>query len=238
MHFGMYANTRIIQAIKCPVCGQKEGHAPGCLQAQLDHLLTLQRHMPCPKCGERQVAVNSDDFFECRKCNTQFSTSAAEKDAPWHFLDDPRSFDLLVAAELSQKGHGNFPLDKKIEEITEQIRSQIKRPRKRKKELRMRHFQVTAETLFTETIKSKKGVLEHSSGPTLSEPLPTVAVYADRISLVNWGKFSLAAGEVDYGILKEFVTKRLKIEDGTISFTDFHSDRRLRITGLIEKPGD
>lgn len=133
MIIGMSMSHGVMQIIRCEFCGSPDGeHAPGCLHAQLDHLESLQRHIPCPNCGERAIGMNSDDYYECRKCSTQYSTGAAGKDAPCHFLDDPRASDLLVAAELSYKGQGNFPLDKQITAILEKMKQFKKQHRRRK----------------------------------------------------------------------------------------------------------
>lgn len=70
----------MFQGIKCRACdGYMHDHEAECPQRKLADFCeeSSRREHRCPKCHRGDVALNKADFFECRKCHTQFSTSPA-----------------------------------------------------------------------------------------------------------------------------------------------------------------
>lgn len=102
----------------CVLCGESvEDHSPTCPQGQLDLMYEQQRQQPkivCPGCGG-QVGVNSEDFYECRGCKTQFTTGS-------HFDTSKRERATLKVVDgadiltviLAVKGKGCFKIDQLV----------------------------------------------------------------------------------------------------------------------------
>lgn len=80
-----------------------------------------RRKISCPKCAER-VAVNSDDFFECMGCHTQFTTGPFG-DASCEMVDlidcsDSRpEAGVIRTVVLSTKGKGHFPVENELRKL-------------------------------------------------------------------------------------------------------------------------
>lgn len=115
-------------ALKCPLCdSDSEEHKPGCLYAELERYRLTQRYLTCPTCRARKVGVNSSDFYECRDCHTQYSRGIhPEHDQNKTLLDDPIEADMFWVVTLSEKGQGDFPIDKAIERVNAQIQTKLK----------------------------------------------------------------------------------------------------------------
>ena len=109
--------------IKCPVCGSPQGeHADDCPQAEYNRLSALQSFGLCPKCLENGIDVNADDFWECRKCHTQFSGSGFGDTAePEKTMTDNKDGQMITVIVLKAKGKGDFPIDKALASLQEQI---------------------------------------------------------------------------------------------------------------------
>ena len=117
-----------VQIRRCPHCnGTVDGHEPGCPQGHLAALLERRNNIECPCCFRRAVELNQSDFYECRECNTQFSTTEAgmkpglKKEL---LLVSGKPVSVLV---MEEKGDGKFPNDEaivKAEQRLEQARQQ------------------------------------------------------------------------------------------------------------------
>jgi ribosomal protein L37AE/L43A len=96
----------------CP----RERLASFCLEA------TLREHR-CPKCHAGFVALNRDDFFECRECHKQFATGpACGEDAETleqaYLLGGDSAIRVLV---MTSKGRGKFRDDAVIEMLQQEV---------------------------------------------------------------------------------------------------------------------
>ena len=110
--------------------GDPEDHEPNCPRAALQRICCEPRElMRCPKCGEREVEINTDDFFECRKCSTRYTRGIA----PGHDVDKLKKATLLNeydmdfnavigVAILPEKGQGKFRFDKIVEPHLKQVK--------------------------------------------------------------------------------------------------------------------
>ncbi len=119
MSFGHY------QIQKCGICQEPiDEHVDDCPVGRIERARLQQKHIPCPECDERAVDVNQSDFYECRKCHEQFCAGdyGEKADRKIVFLDDPAKEDLVLCFVLKKKGDGNFPLDKLIERLENQIK--------------------------------------------------------------------------------------------------------------------
>src|SRR3989338_4808574 len=108
MQMGM--NQRIKIAAPCQDCGQTEGHAEDCLGQRLERLLPQRHHMKCPACDRQAVDVNDKDWWECRNCHVQFSSSGLV-DAPnpeMVVLQDNKEDKSFVVYQLTKPGQGIF----------------------------------------------------------------------------------------------------------------------------------
>tara|TARA_Y100000310_G_scaffold176752_1_gene176863 strand:+ start:313 stop:708 length:396 start_codon:yes stop_codon:yes gene_type:complete len=128
MNIGMSMGITQSQRVNCPECDQPEEHASGCTYGQIELLASKQRHIQCPNCQKRAVDENADGFWECRECNTQYTSSHLTVDTAEHTetmlvvdLDAPIGEGVQTVLQMQAKGEGNFPHDKKLEELRKQI---------------------------------------------------------------------------------------------------------------------
>ena len=112
---------------KCPKCGQSNGHSSDCVYGKIERLESKARHIACPNCRKNTVGLNADDFWECRECHTQYTSSPATADSDDCVekllvidLNAPIHQGCQRVLELKTKGEGNFPLDHEIEELRKQ----------------------------------------------------------------------------------------------------------------------
>ncbi len=129
-NLGMRITERII--IRCHVCGS-DPHAEGCPVPRLEKLSELNRHIECPVCHAHEVGINAVDYYECRSCHVQFTSGAGTlpADDKIHYLDDPKAIDLVPVRRLPNGGNGDFPLDKSIMEVRDEIKRLTAKKRKR-----------------------------------------------------------------------------------------------------------
>ena len=121
MMMGMEPVMQMTQRMTCPGCGQVSGddgkleHGFDCPYSQRNsvylRLTELEKkYYDCPECGEsRCVDLNEMDFFECRRCRTQFSGSELAD------CKNPKEACLFRGEEwpkwvfvLERKGEGKF----------------------------------------------------------------------------------------------------------------------------------
>jgi hypothetical protein len=111
-------------SVPCPVCGSYDGHEPDCEVVAIEELQRKNTHIDCPQCNGL-VGINDSDYYECRGCHRQFSSSllvdgALEpKELVLVDLRKDRSFPVLA---LEAKGAGKFPVDQAIEKLQKRIR--------------------------------------------------------------------------------------------------------------------
>ena len=114
-------------AIPCPACGKTEcGH--DCPGLRLKNLRDCQKRLICPVCPENAVDINTSDYYECRKCHTQFSTGFADSENPERtFLDDPKCDDLIQVSILKKKGREKIRMDEAVELAQKKYNDAIKK---------------------------------------------------------------------------------------------------------------
>ncbi len=107
---------------RCMICNS-DPHSDGCPLTQLARLQQENRHLECPLCKAHAVGVNEADFYECRVCHEQFTSGAVYVvvDKNRYYLDDCREPDLVEVMHLDSKGDGDFPIDKKLAKLGEEI---------------------------------------------------------------------------------------------------------------------
>ena len=134
-------SPRLSQGLKCRACdGYMHDHEADCPQAKLAAfcLEATLRENRCPKCHEF-VALNRDDFFECRKCHAQFATGpacgeVAETLEKTYLVGGDIAIQVVV---MTAKGQGKFRDDAIIEMLQRQVeeaierREGVRKPRKR-----------------------------------------------------------------------------------------------------------
>jgi hypothetical protein len=113
-------------------------HAPGCLQLRIEELVASRVTAFCPICHKGTVTVNADDFFECKSCHTQFNSGLAGPDdattTKRTFLDLSYPHDITYIQIMSQKGHGDFPKERRIAEMCaerDKALAKFRRPRRK-----------------------------------------------------------------------------------------------------------
>ena len=107
------------QVMPCDICGWSDGHGPDCELQKIQELQERNVYIDCPKCNERAVGLNQSDFYECRLCHTQFSTSGLvdceePEEATLIDLQNDRAIPVRV---IKKEGCGEFPIDKAIEDL-------------------------------------------------------------------------------------------------------------------------
>lgn len=121
--------------MECKVCYQSmEDHASDCPQGRLNQVIQNERSGKCPLClGKTQI--NKGDFWECRKCKTQFCSGAIVPGmAPRtkrNFHEMESGEDFIRVVELPDKGHGKFKIDEMIAFLREEIK-RVKKQRSRR----------------------------------------------------------------------------------------------------------
>ena len=101
--------------IPCPACNSTP-HVPNCPALAIEQIQASTRNMECPKCKANRVGLNVDDFFECRGCKTQFTSSQAydSKDPELTFIFDSRNDKAIRVAVMVREGAGDFPRDEAL----------------------------------------------------------------------------------------------------------------------------
>jgi len=124
----------IMQTLPCPVCGAHDGHYDGCEKAAMEELRERIVNLPCPKCGKGKVGVNETDYYECRSCHTQFSTSGIVDcaDPERTQLLDERHDQIIPVLVLQRKGDGKFPLDQALEELRKRLAKRSRTSRRKR----------------------------------------------------------------------------------------------------------
>jgi len=110
--------------MRCPICkNDLHAHDDSCPFKYQEVPRAENRHLECPLCRAHAVGVNKSDLYECRDCHEQFTTGAwyEAADKNRYFLDDSRLSDLVEVIHMDQKGAGDFPIDKKLAEVDEEI---------------------------------------------------------------------------------------------------------------------
>lgn len=117
MGLSQRCTLRCIQ--RCIHCGCSEGHDENCPLGQLENLrdyeLKSSRIAKCPECSG-SASVNQTDYYECRSCHMQYCTGRHRGVGPVLLLD-VLGQGMVQARALTEKGTGNFPLDKRIQEL-------------------------------------------------------------------------------------------------------------------------
>lgn len=124
--------------MECVFCHRAmSDHAPNCIQALCAQQVLRCLHYGCLVCGQRQVDLNTDDFYECRSCHTLFSTSpACGEDAATLvqslLLTDSSAISVLI---LKRKGQGRILSDLVLQKLVcqrERARRGLCRPHKKR----------------------------------------------------------------------------------------------------------
>lgn len=104
------------QICRCTICGESvEDHATDCPQGQLENLQNEHWVMQCTECKVVAVDINIHDFFECRRCHTQFcSGSHMDHGQRKVTLEHPQTCELIQVVVLEAKGDGRFKFDEQM----------------------------------------------------------------------------------------------------------------------------
>lgn len=123
--------------MSCIICEQPtEEHDPDCPMHRLAVLQAKVSKITCPQCHKGTVDINEGDWYECRKCHTQYSAGAIvpyKGKLPKAVLidfDDNRAFDVLI---LPDKGHGKIRIDLQIKELGRIVRNAQRRAKRKQK---------------------------------------------------------------------------------------------------------
>lgn len=126
MNMSMGMSIRQAVVMRCQACNEPcSSHAPECPVGILETLRQKAWHIECPKCLKgSSVDVNKQDWFECRLCHTQFTTSGATADSK--SPEEVLLFDLIKnwhksALVMVKKGTGKFSKDETIKRLEKRI---------------------------------------------------------------------------------------------------------------------
>ncbi len=127
---GIMLRLRVTVSLQCPHCRESiNAHSPNCPAHDLQKLVEKRMASTglCPVCKKESASVelNAGDFYECRKCHTQFSTAesgSAEEDWTWLTING----EFIIVIVLKDKGKGDFPLDKLFEEARQRLKKKRK----------------------------------------------------------------------------------------------------------------
>jgi hypothetical protein len=108
--------------------GNPEHHEPNCPRAALQRLCNTPGKriiLSCPRCSKTAIEINTSDFFECRKCHTQYSASITPghitATLPHTRLIDWDRDDVVPVAILPERGEGKFRFDRMIDPYHKQV---------------------------------------------------------------------------------------------------------------------
>jgi hypothetical protein len=104
------------QMLICSICEQDmSDHDRSCPQRAIEAIYKTEMHINCPNCHKKNgIALNKNDFFECRDCHSQFSSSPIG-DGKKIFLMDKDKDDFIQVINLAEKGEGKFLIDEQYE---------------------------------------------------------------------------------------------------------------------------
>lgn len=128
MSMGMSFSMRQIQV--CNLCGESVAdHAESCPARAQEKLLENEMTFPCERKGCRgKVWRNSEDYYECMTCHTQFTTGMCVPGVDvekanlekTHLINVDRNFVAHVLV-MPEKGKGIRAIDENLARIKEQI---------------------------------------------------------------------------------------------------------------------
>ena len=103
------------QEQRCSLCGQPMSeHLERC-PFRVSAEFGIERfNINCPDCEypRGKIDRNRDDFFECRKCNTQYSAGlVGSENQKIIYLIDNCSDEYHTVYKMNEKGSGDFPVD-------------------------------------------------------------------------------------------------------------------------------
>jgi ribosomal protein L37AE/L43A len=113
----MMHTQKLRQTLKCNLCGgiipDHAAKCPRLLMERIKDIMMLSTYQ-CPACIGGYTLVNRDDFIECRKCHTVFTTGPAHPETARTTILGGR-----LAKELPEKGRGDFPLLERLMQLRE-----------------------------------------------------------------------------------------------------------------------
>ncbi len=107
----------------CIICDEPmPDHKSDCVALRCEEEAERRIEHKCPACRKWAVGLNDGDYFECRKCNTQFSASMVCAGEDPDTLEkafilkrnDEWPIEVLV---MKNKGIGKFPHDEKLAQL-------------------------------------------------------------------------------------------------------------------------
>ena len=108
----MSTGQRLILSIPCCHCKRENGHVDDCPVVKVKALEARRSSLSsCPKCTVGSLEVNAGDYFECRNCHTQYSTSGCIEGDETFTLADWKRNETIRVQILPHKGEGKFPVD-------------------------------------------------------------------------------------------------------------------------------
>lgn len=131
---GMSLVPRIVQL--CVICDYSvQSHDENCPCYQLNLILDNTPVIQCPHC-RKDVDLNRDDYFECRKCHKQFATGGFfdnDPKSPVMILHNRRGDEYLKVKELKTLGNSDFPKDARRKALQKEIRNKRRNAQRRNK---------------------------------------------------------------------------------------------------------
>ena len=83
----------------------------------------------CPICKESAVDINAGDFYECRKCHTQFCASSVFEARCDGLIDLDIGDDIILIMVMKEKGKGIFNMDKRLKQAIKEKRIALRKKR-------------------------------------------------------------------------------------------------------------
>lgn len=133
MSMSMVPQIRILQL--CVICGESvQEHHKDCPCTRLEKALDARPEISCIVCKRGKVDINRSDFFECRKCHTQFTSGeydpggSEEKQEVIHNCNG----DIYInVKKMLLKGEGDFPKDTLLKQLQDAVKQAKKEARKK-----------------------------------------------------------------------------------------------------------
>jgi len=114
----------------CTLCEQSvEDHAENCPHRFTQYWVNRKLVIKCPECGG-SVDINTDDFYECRKCHTQYSHSSLYGEDKGVVLLDFKNDKTIPCHTLKEKGRGQITVDIELAKAEKRVKQALRKKKK------------------------------------------------------------------------------------------------------------
>ena len=128
MKLGMRLRPLIRLQLRCPICSESiTKHSDCCPLGQLEFFYQNLLNIDCPVCNKHNcIQLNQHDYYECEKCNVQFSSSPVVFDEDTEKLNriclvDWKANHPIPVLVLKENGKGIFPIRRTIEQTSKRL---------------------------------------------------------------------------------------------------------------------